>query len=247
MLETTKLIAGYGKLPVLQGVSFNVKRKEIVALIGPNGSGKSTLIKSVFGLATIFSGNVFYEGNEITGTRPDRMAHIGIGYVPQVGNIFSALTVEENLEMGAVPRKDGEEVKEDMQSAFNLFPVLEDRRRQKAGKLSGGERQMLALARALMGKPRLLLLDEPTSSLAPNLAEQVFERILEIRRQGVALVIVEQNARRALRISDRGCVLVQGKKAYEGSPSEILNNEEIIRIYLGVATRPRPQVIEKGA
>lgn len=239
MLETTKLIAGYGKLVILQRVSFDVKRKEIVALIGPNGSGKSTLIKSIFGLTTIFSGNVFYEGKEITGTRPDKMAHIGIGYVPQVGNIFSALTVEENLEMGAVPRKD-EEVKGDMQSVFNLFPVLRDRRRQRAGTLSGGERQMLAMARALMGKPRVLLLDEPTASLAPNLAEQVFEKILEIRRQGVALVIVEQNARRALRIADRGCVLIQGKKAYEGDPSEILDNEEIIKIYLGAATARGP-------
>jgi branched-chain amino acid transport system ATP-binding protein len=246
MLETTGLTAGYGKLVVLQGVSFAVKPREIVALVGPNGSGKSTLIKSVCGLTTIFGGNIFYEGKEITGTRPDRMAHIGIGYVPQVNNVFSALTVEENLEMGAVPRNDPDEVESDMQSVFDLFPVLEDRRRQKAGTLSGGERQMLAMARALMGRPRLLLLDEPVASLAPSLAEQVFDKILEIRRKGVALVIVEQNARRTLRISDRGCILVQGKKAYEGTPKEILNNEEIIRIYLGVATRLSPKTKKEG-
>jgi len=245
MLETTELTAGYGKLVILQGVSFAVKQREIVALVGPNGSGKSTLIKSICGLTTIFGGSVFYEGKEITGTRPDRMAHMGIGYVPQVNNVFSALTVEENLEMGAVPRNDRDEVKEIMQSVFSLFSILEDRRRQKAGTLSGGERQMLAMARALMGKPRLLLLDEPAASLAPRLAEQVFEKIFEIRRQGVALVIVEQNARRTLQISDRGCVLVQGKKAYEGTPSEILNNKEIIKIYLGVATRLGPKTMEE--
>lgn len=230
------MTAGYGKLAILNDVSFALKQREIVALIGPNGSGKSTLIKSVCGLTTIFGGNIFYEGKEITGTRPDRMAHIGIGYVPQVSNVFSALTVEENLEMGAVSRKNSDEVKEDMRSVFSLFSVLEDRRRQKARTLSGGERQMLAMARALMGKPRVLLVDEPTASLAPNLAEQVFQKLLEIRRKGVTIVVVEQNARRSLRISDRGCVLVQGKKAYEGTPSEILNNQEIIKIYLGVAT-----------
>jgi ABC-type branched-subunit amino acid transport system ATPase component len=244
ILETSRLTAGYGKLMVLQEVSFAVKHKEIVALIGPNGSGKSTLIKSVCGLTTIFDGNIFYEGEEITGTRPDKMAHIGIGYVPQMSNVFSTLTVEENLEMGAVPRKDREEIKENINRTFSLFPVLEDRRRQRAGTLSGGERQMLAMARALMGRPRVLLLDEPTSSLAPSLAEQVFEKILEIRNEGVALVIVEQNARRTLRISDRGCVLVQGRKVYEGTPSEILNNEEIIKIYLGVATHSKPRITE---
>lgn len=239
MLGTTGLTAGYGKLVVLHEVSFAVKQREIVALIGPNGSGKSTLMKSVCGLATIFDGSVFYEGKEITGTRTDEMARMRVGYVPQVDNVFSALTVEENLEMGAVPREEREEVEEDMQSVFSLFPILDRRRKQKAGTLSGGERQMLAMARALMGRPKVLLLDEPTASLSPNLVEHVFDKISEIRRQGAGLVIVEQNARRALRISDRGYVLVQGKNVCEGTPSEILNNEEIIKIYLGASTMRR--------
>jgi branched-chain amino acid transport system ATP-binding protein len=241
ILETKGLVSGYGKLAIVQNVSFAVEKGIIVSLIGPNGSGKSTLIKSIYGLTTIFDGNIVFQGRDITRTRADLVTRLGIGYVPQVQNVFSALTTEDNLEMGAVPRNGGKkEVTDTMGDMYGIFPVLEERRKQRAGTLSGGERQMLAIARALMAKPRLLLLDEPTAALAPNLAEQVFHKITEIRNTGVTIIMVEQNARLALKNSDRGFVLVEGKMAFQGTPDEILNNEDIIRIYLGTARKSSP-------
>ncbi len=215
ILETKELTSGYGKLMIVQGISLQIKKGEIVSIIGPNGSGKSTLIKSIYGLTTIFSGQILFEGKEITRTRADLVTRLGIGYVPQINNVFTALTVEENLEMGAISLDEKAALKASIEEIYSLFPILGERRRQKAGTLSGGERQMLALARALIAKPRLLLLDEPTAALAPNLADQLFQKIVEIRGLGVTLIIVEQNARKALAISDRGFVLVEGRVVFE--------------------------------
>lgn len=238
ILETKNLVSGYasgyGKITIIHGVSIRVNRGDIFALIGPNGSGKSTILKSIYGLAQIYEGKVFFKGEDITHTRTDLLTGRGMGYVPQMRNVFPDFTVEENLEMGTLRIGDKRAPLYEMREVFELFPILKERKRHKARTLSGGERQMLAVAISLMGKPELLFLDEPTASLAPLVAEEVLDKIKEVRSKGVTLVVVEQNARMLLRIADRGCVLVQGKKVYEDTSERILNNDEIIRIYLGL-------------
>jgi ABC-type branched-subunit amino acid transport system ATPase component len=231
MLEARDVVSGYGEVEILHGVSIAVEDGEIVTIIGPNGAGKSTLLKTIFGLLPAKRGEIFFGGERTTGRSPQTMVQKGLCYVPQSDNVFPSLTIQENLEMGAFVRRDdfGARIEE----LYGLFPDLTERRHERAGRLSGGERQMLALARALMLEPRMLLLDEPSASLAPNMVELVFAKILEINRSGVGLVMVEQNARDALALSHRGYVLAMGQNRLEGSGESLLDSEEVGRAYLG--------------
>ncbi|KPK47832.1 MAG: branched-chain amino acid ABC transporter ATP-binding protein [Dehalococcoidia bacterium SM23_28_2] len=231
MLEAREVVSGYGEVEILHGVSIKVEEEQIVTIIGPNGAGKSTLLKTVFGLLPCRRGRVLFGGEDVTGQSPQTMVRKGMCYVPQSENVFPTLTVQENLEMGAFIRRDNYRPK--MEEVLALFPDVMERRHTRAGKLSGGQRQMLALARALMLEPRVLLLDEPSASLAPNMVELVFAKISDIRRSGVAIVMVEQNARESLKLSNRGYVLAMGENRLEGTGESLLDSEEVGRLYLG--------------
>ncbi len=231
VLEAREVVSGYGEVEILHKVSIKVEEEEIVTIIGPNGAGKSTLLKTVFGLLPCKRGKVFFGGEDVTGQSPQVMVRKGMCYVPQSDNVFPSLTVQENLEMGAFIRRDDYRPK--IEEVLALFPDVLERRHTRAGKLSGGQRQMLALARALMLDPRILLLDEPSASLAPNMVDLVFTKILDINRSGVAIIMVEQNARESLKLSHRGYVLAMGQNRLEGSGESLLNNEEMGKAYLG--------------
>jgi len=231
VLEAREVVSGYGEVEILHEVSIRVEEEEIVTIIGPNGAGKSTLLKTVFGLLPCKRGRVVFDGEDVTGQSPQVMVGKGMSYVPQSDNIFPTLTVQENLEMGAFIRRDNYRPK--IEEVLALFPDVMERRHTRAGKLSGGQRQMLALARALMLEPRLLLLDEPSASLAPNMVELVFAKILDINRSGVAIIMVEQNARESLKLSHRGYVLAMGQNRLEGSGESLLESEEVGKTYLG--------------
>lgn len=234
LLEIQNLVSGYGKLAIIQDISISVESGDFVALIGPNGSGKSTLVKSILNLTTIFEGQIFFDGKKISGEKTEKIAAMKLGYVPQISNVFTDMTVNENLTLGGTTIKNSSEKKKILERVVSLFPILESRSRQKAGLLSGGERQMLAVGRALMAEPKLIILDEPTAALAPIAAEQLLQKLAEIRSNlGVTVVLVEQNARKALALANRGVVLVQGKKAFEGTPDQVLKDTDIIRLFLG--------------
>jgi len=229
VLESVGVAAGYVKdLNILNGVDLILNKNEIVSIIGPNGAGKSTLLKAVSGILKINAGRVYINGVEKTNTPTYKMVSEGLGYVPQVNNVFPSLTIEENLQMGFQKNQ-----KENYEKIYTLFPILKNRKTDKAGNLSGGQRQMLALARALISKPSILLLDEPSAGLSPNAVDEVFNSILEINNSGVSILIVEQNARRSLEISNRGYVLDQGRNAYTGSGNQLINDEKVIELYLG--------------
>jgi ABC-type branched-subunit amino acid transport system ATPase component len=231
VLAVDGVSAGYEQMEILHDVSIEVRPGEIVTLIGPNGAGKSTLMKTVFGLLRPRRGTIRLEGHEITGLAPSALVRRGLSYVPQVDNVFPSLTVEENLEMGAVVRTD--DFRARLEEVLALFPNLATKRRLKAGGLSGGERQMVAMGRALMLDPRLLLLDEPSAGLSPVLVDTVFEKIETINRGGVAILLVEQSAREALRRSHRGYVLAGGQVRLEGPGPALLENPDVGRLYLG--------------
>jgi neutral amino acid transport system ATP-binding protein len=235
LLETDDLVAGYvPEVDILNGVSIRVTEGQIVTVIGPNGAGKSTLAKTIFGLLTPRRGRILFRGEEISGRKPHDISHMGLSYVPQLDNVFPSLTVEENLEMGSLDRSRKEE---QIQRMYELFPRLGERRTQTAGTMSGGERQMLAMARAMMPDPQVLLLDEPSAGLAPAFVEAIFQKIQEINRAGVTLVMVEQNARRALGMSNRGYVLDVGENRFEGPGPELLEDPKVAELYLGGAGR----------
>jgi ABC-type branched-subunit amino acid transport system ATPase component len=231
LLETSGICSGYGRVEILHNVSIRLEPGEVVSLIGPNGAGKSTLLKTVFGLLTPTSGGVFLGGAEITGMRPDRIVRLGMCYVPQTDNTFPSLTVLENLEMGAYARSD--DYSATLQEIYEMLPTLREKRKQRVRNLSGGERQMVALGRALMLEPRVVLLDEPSAGLAPKVANEIFQKILHIKNTGVAVLIVEQNVMGALEVSDRAYVLSMGETRYEDTGRNILSNPEIRTLYLG--------------
>ena len=231
VLTVRNLDAGYGDLQILTDVALDVGDGEYVTIVGPNGAGKSTVMKSVFGLTAHMGGTITFEGSEIQGLPPERIIHEGISYVPQNKNIFGSLTVEENLEMGAYIL---DEVPEDrIEAVYDRFPVLRERRTQKAGSMSGGQRQMVAMGRALMLDPDLLLLDEPSAGLAPDLVKDMFDRIDAINADGTAVLMVEQNAKTALRRCDRGYVLAQGENSYTDTGDRLLADEEVRQQFLG--------------
>jgi neutral amino acid transport system ATP-binding protein len=233
ILSTKDLVAGYvPEVDILNGVSIDVHAGEMVTIVGPNGAGKSTLIKTIIGLLAPRSGSVRVAGLDLAGRRPHQIVDAGVGYVPQIDNVFPNLTVQENLELGLVSRRKLRR-QDRMEAMYALFPRLAERRRQHAGTLSGGERQMVAMARTLMPSPDILLLDEPSAGLSPLVVDVTFEKIAQINESGVTILMVEQNARRALAISHRGYVLDLGKNRFEGRGGDLLRDEHVVDLYLG--------------
>ena len=231
ILKVENVTVGYSKIDILHDVDLLLRKGEIVSIIGPNGAGKSTLLKTIIGLLNPRKGSVYLQNRDITGEKPERLVRQGISYVPQVFNIFPSLTIQENLEMGAFTRTD--DFSGRMKEIYELFPVLGERRNQRVGNLSGGQRQMVAMGRALMLDPHVLLLDEPSAGLAPKLVSMIFERIIDINKTGVSLILVEQNAREALNMAHRGYVLATGRNVLDGEAKALLANEEVGRLYLG--------------
>ena len=234
ILRAESIVAGYGEVNILQGASVTVNANEVVCILGPNGAGKSTLLKAIVGLLKPRGGSVVLDGVDLAGWPPERIIANGIGYVPQVDNVFPSLTVAENLDMGAYLLKRG--AKQARERVYELFPMLAERPDERVGRMSGGQRQMVAIGRALMTSPRVLLLDEPSAGLAPNLQDMVFAQARAIADAGTPVLLVEQNAKKALAKSDRGYVLDQGRNAYQGTGQELLDDPKVGRLYLGERT-----------
>ena len=233
LLTMADVCAGYDRMQILHGIGLSVEEGRLVAIVGPNGSGKTTALKALIGLIRPSRGSVVFGGEEITGRRTDQLVRMGIGFVPQGRIVFPRMTVKENLGLGAFFEKDKRRVHAAMERALDFFPELRERLRQRAGNLSGGEQQMVAIARALMGRPRLLLMDEPSLGLSPRYVGLVFERISALRGEGLSILMVEQNATRALRLADHGYVFDMGKVAFEGPGPALLENPKVRELYVG--------------
>ena len=235
LLELRDVEAGYGSIQILHGVSLHVNEGEVVSVIGPNGAGKSTTFKVIMGFIEHLGGEITFEGKSLVGQRPDGVLALGLGYVPQGRVVFATMTVRENLEMGAYLERDRTRLAQSMDFVYSLFPRLYERRRQMAGTMSGGEQQILAMGRALMMRPKMMMLDEPSLGLSPRFVDEVFDKIVDLARGGLTVMLVEQNAARALEISDRGYVLELGRNRFEGSGRALLDNPEVRTMYLGGA------------
>ncbi len=233
LLRAAGLTAGYGKMPILHDVTLEVCHGEMVSVIGPNGAGKSTSFKTIVGFLRPSTGRVVFDGQDITGLRPDQILRRGLAYVPQGRVVFPQMTVLENLEMGAYIERDPRRLREALERVYALFPVLAERARQRAGSMSGGEQQMVAVGRALMTTPKLILLDEPSLGLSPRFVAVIFAKLTEMKRAGFTLMVVEQNAARALACADRGYVLELGRNRFEGTGRGLLEDPEVKRLYLG--------------
>ncbi len=231
LVELDNVEAGYGGAPILKGINLAIEASDIGVIIGPNGAGKSTALKAIFGLLRVSSGTVTFNGKDVTNAVPDRLVPMGLGFVPQEHNVFTSMSVNENLEMGAFIRDD--DFSDTLASIYDMFPPLKEKRFQHAGELSGGQRQMVAMGRALMSRPSLLLLDEPSAGLSPRYMLQIFEQVVKINKSGVGILMVEQNARQALAFASKGFVLANGQNSFTGTGQELLADPDVAKSFLG--------------
>ena len=231
LIELKHVVGGYGGAPILNGVNMAIEQSDIGVIVGPNGAGKSTTLKAIFGLLKVTGGSIEFGGEDIANSLPDKLVPKGLSFVPQEKNVFTSMTVEENLEMGAFTRRDP--VRDTMEWVYQMFPVLAEKRRQPAGELSGGQRQMVAMGRALMSKPTLLMLDEPSAGLSPRYVIEIFETIVRVNKEGVGILMVEQNARQALAFASKGFVLASGQNRFTGTGAELIADPEVAKSFLG--------------
>lgn len=231
LIEAENLHAGYGGAPILNGISLAVDVSDIAVIAGPNGAGKSTILKAIFGLVRVSEGTIRFDGHEVTNAEPDRLVPLGLGFVPQEFNVFTSMTVHENLEMGAYTRRD--DYSGAIEAVYEMFPDLRVKRRQRAGELSGGQRQMVAMGRALMSQPKMLLLDEPSAGLSPLYMKEVFEHVRRVNASGVGILMVEQNARQALAFASKGYVIANGQNRFEGTGQALLDDPDVAKSFLG--------------
>jgi len=231
LIELKNVVAGYGGAPILNGIDLSIDITDIGVIVGPNGAGKSTTLKAIFGLLKVSEGEVLFEGKDIANSLPDRLVPLGLSFVPQENNVFTSMSVHENLEMGAFIRED--DYSDTLTSVYDMFPPLKEKRHQNAGELSGGQRQMVAMGRALMSKPRLLMLDEPSAGLSPRYVLEIFEQIKKVNASDVGILMVEQNAKQALGFATKGFVLASGKNSFTGTGQELLDDPEVAKSFLG--------------